>query len=181
MAQGNQVRLWDVETDRFVRSFPHTDSAMSVAASPDGRYFIVTCEFSGDLIKVDTVRQEIIGQQHLLGPEPPPGTHRWTRHRAWLRLLPATTAPAYDLTLWMGSPFPSTLASPEVALRIGSGEPSRVTLDREVKPYRLRAAVAAGRPLIVRLDAPTWSRAGEPADQGVRVDRMTVSPSVSGP
>ena len=117
----------------------------------------------------------------LGGPEPPPGTHRWTRHRAWLRLLPATTAPAYDLTLWMGSPFPSTLASPEVALRIGSGEPSRVTLDREVKPYRLRAAVAAGRPLIVRLDAPTWSRAGEPADQGVRVDRMTVSPSVSGP
>ena len=115
--------------------------------------------------------------EQMGGPQPPPGTHRWTRHRAWLRLLPATAAPAYDVTLWMGSPFPSTSASPQVTVRIGRGEPSRITLDREVRPYRVRASLPPGRPLVVRLDAPTWSRAGEPADQGVRVDRMTLSPA----
>ncbi len=35
--------------------------------SADGRYFIVTCEFSGDVIKVDTVRQKVIGKLHLPG------------------------------------------------------------------------------------------------------------------
>jgi YVTN family beta-propeller protein len=35
--------------------------------SPDGRYFIVTCEFSGDLIKVDTESESVIGQIHLPG------------------------------------------------------------------------------------------------------------------
>ena len=90
-------------------------------------------------------------------------------------------APAYDVTLWMGSPFPSTLVAPEVAVRIGGGAPSRLTLDQEIKPYRLRAVIPAGQPLVVRLDSPTWSRTGEPADQGVRVDRMTVSPALSGP
>jgi YVTN family beta-propeller protein len=39
--------------------------------SPDGRYFIVTCEFSGDLIKVDTARQQIIGRLHLPGKAMP--------------------------------------------------------------------------------------------------------------
>lgn len=33
--------------------------------SPDGRYFIVSCEFSGELLKVDTAAMEIIGQQKL--------------------------------------------------------------------------------------------------------------------
>jgi YVTN family beta-propeller protein len=35
--------------------------------SADGRYFIVTCEFSGDLIKVDTVAQRVVGKLHLPG------------------------------------------------------------------------------------------------------------------
>jgi YVTN family beta-propeller protein len=35
--------------------------------SADGRYFIVSCEFSGDLLKVDTVQQRVIGQIHLPG------------------------------------------------------------------------------------------------------------------
>src|SRR5262249_17841346 len=38
--------------------------------SPDGKYFIVTCEFSGDLIKIDTVTQKIIATMHLPGPHP---------------------------------------------------------------------------------------------------------------
>lgn len=33
--------------------------------SPDGRYFIVSCEFSGELLKVDTERMKVIGQQKL--------------------------------------------------------------------------------------------------------------------
>jgi YVTN family beta-propeller protein len=40
--------------------------------SPDGRYFIATCEFSGDLIKVDTVRHTILGRIHLPGEQPMP-------------------------------------------------------------------------------------------------------------
>src|SRR4051812_30113143 len=40
--------------------------------SPDGRYFIVTCEFSGDLIKVDTVRHVALGKIHLPGENPMP-------------------------------------------------------------------------------------------------------------
>jgi YVTN family beta-propeller protein len=35
--------------------------------SPDGRYFIATCEFSGELIKVDVEKQELIGKIHLPG------------------------------------------------------------------------------------------------------------------
>ncbi|MEI5101440.1 hypothetical protein RB200_26590 [Streptomyces sp. PmtG] len=33
--------------------------------SLDGRYFIVSCEFSGELLKVDTERMEVVGQQKL--------------------------------------------------------------------------------------------------------------------
>ncbi|WP_030438032.1 beta-propeller fold lactonase family protein [Actinoplanes subtropicus] len=40
--------------------------------SPDGRYFIVTCEFSGDLIKVDTVAHKVIAQLRLPGEMPMP-------------------------------------------------------------------------------------------------------------
>jgi YVTN family beta-propeller protein len=33
--------------------------------SLDGRYFIVSCEFSGELLKVDTEKMEVVGQQKL--------------------------------------------------------------------------------------------------------------------
>ncbi|WP_254879091.1 YncE family protein [Streptomyces sp. NA04227] len=33
--------------------------------SMDGRYFIVSCEFSGELLKVDTERMKVVGQQKL--------------------------------------------------------------------------------------------------------------------
>ncbi|GAA5610828.1 hypothetical protein CP981_07295 [Streptomyces platensis] len=33
--------------------------------SPDGRYFIVSCEFSGELLKVDTAKMKVIGQEKL--------------------------------------------------------------------------------------------------------------------
>jgi YVTN family beta-propeller protein len=40
--------------------------------SADGRYFIVTCEFSGDLLKIDTAGQRIIARMHLPGDHPMP-------------------------------------------------------------------------------------------------------------
>jgi YVTN family beta-propeller protein len=40
--------------------------------SPDGRYFIASCEFTGDLLKVDTEQQKVIGQLHLPAPHPMP-------------------------------------------------------------------------------------------------------------
>nr|WP_258527641.1 hypothetical protein [Streptomyces sp. NBRC 110611] len=33
--------------------------------SADGRYFIVSCEFSGELLKVDTAQMKVVGQQRL--------------------------------------------------------------------------------------------------------------------
>jgi 4-amino-4-deoxy-L-arabinose transferase-like glycosyltransferase len=115
--------------------------------------------------------------ERLGGPQPPPGTHRWSRGKAWLRVVPESAAAAYDVTLWMGSPFPSPLGSTEVRVRVGTGGVSRVTVGPEIEPYRFRATAPPGQPLLVALETPTWSRAGEPADQGIRVDRMTVAPA----
>jgi YVTN family beta-propeller protein len=33
--------------------------------SPNGRYFVVSCEFSGDLLKIDTAEQRVVGRLHL--------------------------------------------------------------------------------------------------------------------
>ena len=48
---------------------------------------------------------------------------------------------------------------------------------REVAAYDFRARVNPGQPVYVHIEAPTWNRAGEPADQGVRVERMQVQPA----
>jgi hypothetical protein len=102
---------------------------------------------------------------------------RWSRHRAWMRLVPTFPAPAYDVTIAMGSPDPSPFASPEVTLSAGERR-SRFTLRREVQPYSFRVgAPPAGQPLVVSLAAPTWCVSTEPAEQGVRVDRLTVTPT----
>jgi YVTN family beta-propeller protein len=51
--------------------------------SADGRYFIATCEFSGDLVKVDTAAQRVAGRLHLPGHAMPqdikisPDGHTW--------------------------------------------------------------------------------------------------------
>jgi hypothetical protein len=111
-----------------------------------------------------------------IGPMPPAGPHRWTRAHAWLRLVPTRPAAGHEVTLAMGAPFPSTLDSPEVSVTIGGTAPVRLRLGRDVAEYRLAARTPPGQPLVVRIDAPTWCRAGEPAEQGVRVDRLAVSP-----
>jgi hypothetical protein len=120
-------------------------------------------------------RHRLEWDKYLRGPQPPAGRHRWTRHRAWVRLVPSEPAAAYDVTLAMGSPFPSPLTAPEVTVRVNDGAPRRFTLGTTVAPYTLRAAAVPGEPVTVQIDAPTWCRHGEPADQGVRVERVSVA------
>jgi YVTN family beta-propeller protein len=56
----------DAHTMRTVKTVPAPCSGVNHADfSPDGRYFIVSCEFSGDLLKVDTARMTVIGRQRL--------------------------------------------------------------------------------------------------------------------
>jgi 4-amino-4-deoxy-L-arabinose transferase-like glycosyltransferase len=104
----------------------------------------------------------------------PPGPHRWSLHRAWLRLRPEHVAESYDLTLVMGSPYPSPEEHPEVIVTV-SGVQEHVHLDPDVRPYTVH--VKGGSEILVQLDAPTWNKVGEPAEQGVRVDRMVVKPA----
>jgi 4-amino-4-deoxy-L-arabinose transferase-like glycosyltransferase len=110
-------------------------------------------------------------------PVPPPGTHRWSRARATLRLLPTRPASAYDVRLFMGSPFPSRLEAPEVTVRASGAGPVKVRLGREIAAHDFRARVNPGQPVYVHIEAPTWNRAGEPADQGVRVEKVQVQPA----
>ena len=110
-------------------------------------------------------------------PQPPPGPHRWTHARAWVRLIPVDPAPSHELALVMGSPFPSPIPSPTISVRINGAPPQRFTLSPEMKTYTLSIQTPAGRPVLIRIDAPTWCRAGEPADQGIRLDRVVLSPA----
>ena len=110
-------------------------------------------------------------------PQPPPGPHRWTRGRAWIRIVPSDPAASHQVTLLMGSPFPSLRPSPEVEVRLNGGPPHRFTLSPALRPYTLQVETPPGRALLVEIRSPTWCRAGEPADQGVRVDRLSLSPA----
>jgi hypothetical protein len=102
---------------------------------------------------------------------------RWSRAEARLRLVPTLPAPAYDVTLVMGSPEPSPLDGPEVEVWTNGGARTRFHLKREALPYMFRTAAPVEGALEVGLEAPTWMRHGQRAEQGVRVERMTVAPA----
>lgn len=56
----------DPHTMNRVKTVPVTCFGVNHADfSADGRYFIVSCEFSGELLKVDTEKMEVVGQQKL--------------------------------------------------------------------------------------------------------------------
>jgi YVTN family beta-propeller protein len=56
----------DPHTMKRVKTEPVTCYGVNHADfSLDGRYFIVSCEFSGELLKVDTERMKVVGQQKL--------------------------------------------------------------------------------------------------------------------
>jgi YVTN family beta-propeller protein len=62
----HEIVFRDPHTMAVIKTVPVScDGVNHADFSPDGRYFIASCEFSGDLLKVDTVRQEVVGQQHL--------------------------------------------------------------------------------------------------------------------
>jgi YVTN family beta-propeller protein len=56
----------DAHTMKVVKSLPSQCEGVNHADfSPDGRYFIVSCEFSGELLKVDTASMTIIAKQRI--------------------------------------------------------------------------------------------------------------------
>jgi hypothetical protein len=116
-------------------------------------------------------RLEFMRWDWTSGPQPPEGAHRWTHGRAHVRFMPATRAERYAVTVVAGVPFPSTLGTATGTLRARGGETVPLTLDRTLRPFTVTAP--AGE-IDLTIEAPTWSRAGEPADQGARVDRVEV-------
>ncbi|MFR9797101.1 hypothetical protein ACL02U_14500 [Streptomyces sp. MS06] len=56
----------DAHTMKRVKTVPVSCYGVNHADfSRDGRYFIVSCEFSGELLKVDTEQMKVVGQQKL--------------------------------------------------------------------------------------------------------------------
>ncbi|MEU3185584.1 YncE family protein [Streptomyces sp. NPDC006923] len=56
----------DPHTMKIKKTEPVTCAGVNHADfSADGRYFVVSCEFSGELLKVDTERMRVVGQQKL--------------------------------------------------------------------------------------------------------------------
>ncbi|MEU5536865.1 hypothetical protein [Streptomyces sp. NPDC020362] len=65
-SKDRQLVFRDAHTMKVVKALPVSCSGVNHADfSRDGRYFIVSCEFSGELLKVDTARMEVVGQQKL--------------------------------------------------------------------------------------------------------------------
>jgi hypothetical protein len=102
--------------------------------------------------------------------------YRWTRPRSTLRLVPPERAPAYDVTLEMSSPLPSPHAQPVVRVAVRGGAEASFTLAREPQAFTLRTPAPEGEELRIEIAAPTWNRSDSFADQGVRVERVTVAP-----
>ncbi|MGW2212425.1 YVTN family beta-propeller repeat protein [Streptomyces sp. NPDC001781] len=65
-SKDRQLVFRDAHTMKIVKTVPVSCSGVNHADfSIDGRYFVVSCEFSGELLKVDTARMEVIAQQKL--------------------------------------------------------------------------------------------------------------------
>jgi hypothetical protein len=101
----------------------------------------------------------------------PERDHRWSRGKAWLRVVPLEVAREYTVTLEMSCPDPAPWHQPVV--RIGSRS---FQLEADSRPYTVRVAPENGV-VLIELRAPTWSRFGQPLEQGVRVGRMHVEPA----
>ncbi len=64
--QNNRLDYYDPTTWKLIRSVPSTCKGNNHADwSADGSYFIVTCEFSGEMIKVDSASGNIVGKLSL--------------------------------------------------------------------------------------------------------------------
>ncbi|GAB3867588.1 hypothetical protein GCM10028801_41980 [Nocardioides maradonensis] len=80
---GRQAIVMDEQHDRIVFTTPHSFHRQQVVHdrtcrgpnhadfSANGRYFVVSCEFSGELLKVSTARHRVIGHLRLPGMSMP--------------------------------------------------------------------------------------------------------------
>ncbi|MEU6406967.1 YncE family protein [Streptomyces sp. NPDC046985] len=65
-SKDRQLVFRDAHTMDKVKSVPVACSGVNHADfSTDGRYFVVSCEFSGELLKVDTAAMKVVAQQKL--------------------------------------------------------------------------------------------------------------------
>ncbi|MEU6221669.1 beta-propeller fold lactonase family protein [Streptomyces sp. NPDC047022] len=65
-SRDHQLVFRDAHTMKLVKALPANCGGVNHADfSVDGRYFIVSCEFSGQLLKVDTEKMKVIGEQTL--------------------------------------------------------------------------------------------------------------------
>ncbi|MCX5340743.1 YncE family protein [Streptomyces atratus] len=61
-----QLVFRDAHTMKTAKAVPVSCAGVNHADfSMDGRYFIVSCEFSGELLKVDTAQMKVVGRQKL--------------------------------------------------------------------------------------------------------------------
>jgi YVTN family beta-propeller protein len=69
----HQIVFRDAHTMAVTKTMPvPCDGVNHADFSADGRYFIASCEFSGDLLKVDTEKQQLIAQLHINAKHPMP-------------------------------------------------------------------------------------------------------------
>ncbi|MGZ6585672.1 MAG: YncE family protein [Solirubrobacteraceae bacterium] len=80
---GRQAIVMDEQHDHIVFSDPHTFRPDQVVSDPscqgpnhadfsaNGRYFIVSCEFSGSLLKISTLQHRVLRRLHLPMPAMP--------------------------------------------------------------------------------------------------------------
>jgi hypothetical protein len=59
---------------------------------------------------------------------------------------------------------------------VEGGADARMRVGRTIERHSLETATPSSGIILVRIEAPTWNRLGEPAEQGVRVDRVAVVP-----
>jgi DNA-binding beta-propeller fold protein YncE len=65
--QHQKIQFTDPSTFKVVKTIsdPACQGPNHADFSANGRYFIVSCEFSGELLKIDTVTQEVVGHLSL--------------------------------------------------------------------------------------------------------------------
>jgi 4-amino-4-deoxy-L-arabinose transferase-like glycosyltransferase len=102
--------------------------------------------------------------------------HRWSRACGQLRLRPATAARRYDVEIEMGLPSPAAPESAAVEVTIDGEGPRGVTVGRDWQPHVFAVGAPEDGVLDVGLCAPAWSRAGQPAAQGVAVRALRLRP-----
>ncbi|MFC9925288.1 hypothetical protein [Streptomyces sp. NPDC127190] len=68
-SKDRQLVFRDAHTMKVVKAVPVTCGGVNHADfSIDGRYFIVSCEFSGEILKVDTAGMKVVGQEKVPFP-----------------------------------------------------------------------------------------------------------------